>query len=102
VRDLADAEKPYARLERELAEERAAALRRIASTLESILERLLRARARAAAAAGVERESCIAEYAQLRRQAELYRWYLVVQREAVGLCRHELLDELYRIPEPLA
>ncbi len=38
------------------------------------------------------------EYRSLRRQARRYRWYLEIQREAIGLRRHELLDELYPIP----
>lgn len=31
----------------------------------------------------------------------VYRWYLEVQREALGLRRHHVLDELYPIPEPI-
>jgi hypothetical protein len=30
-----------------------------------------------------------------------YRWYLEVQREALGLHPDHRLDEFYRIPEPI-
>jgi hypothetical protein len=40
-------------------------------------------------------------HAELRERARRYRWYLEVQRESVGLTRHEALDELYPIPGPL-
>jgi len=31
-----------------------------------------------------------------------YRWYLEVQREAMGLRHHHRLDEFYRIPPDLS
>ena len=39
--------------------------------------------------------------AALRRSAVKYRWYLEVQREALGLRGDHRLDEFYRIPAPL-
>ena len=85
----------------ELNEERVAALTRIARTLESLITQLreLRDRIGTTTAAGGERD--VAAYEELRARARQYRWYLEVQREALGMRRHEVLDEFYRIPEPL-
>jgi hypothetical protein len=33
--------------------------------------------------------------------AVTYRWYLEVQREALGLRQHHRLDEFYPIPAPI-
>ena len=35
----------------------------------------------------------------LHRQVMKYRWYLEVQREALGLRHHRMLDEFYAIPD---
>jgi hypothetical protein len=37
---------------------------------------------------------------ELRKQAQTRLWYLVVQREALGLRRHRELYELYGVPKP--
>ena len=89
------------KVERELQQERAAALGRIARTLESLLVRLETLRLRAEAVTGPERAAVIAEHAEVRGRATTYRWYLEVQRESVGLRRHDALDEIYRLPPPL-
>jgi hypothetical protein len=49
----------------------------------------------------IERMTLIAEHAETRLRAAKYRWYLEVQREAVGLRRQDVLDEMHRIPPPL-
>ena len=79
-------ERQHGQLLKELNEERAAALSRISRTLESLLAQLT-----------VERDPD--KHAELRRRAVKYRWYLEVQREALGMRDHRLLDEFYRIPE---
>jgi acyl-CoA reductase-like NAD-dependent aldehyde dehydrogenase len=86
-----------ARIEEELVAERAAALRRIADRLAELIEELhdLRRASRAREAAGAP---LVDQYRAVQRQARRYRWYLEVQREAIGLRRHEMLDELYPIP----
>jgi hypothetical protein len=86
---------------KELNEERIAALTRISRTLESLLEQLreLKDRIPSLQAAAKERE--LAAYRELRGKAREYRWYLEVQREALGIRHHQMLDELYRIPEGL-
>jgi hypothetical protein len=83
---------------RELQEERAAALRRISRRLELLLDELRASGERLAGAEGVERSAEIASYRELRAEAIKYRWYLEVQREALGLRHHDMLDEFYRIP----
>lgn len=88
----------HAHLLRELAEERVAALRRISTTLESLIDQLHDSRERLRQAAGSDRERELAVWHDLRASAIKYRWYLEVQREAMGIRRHEMLDEFYRIP----
>ena len=89
------------RLQRELTEERAAALRRISQTLESLIEQLQALRGQLGAVHWSDASATLAQYRALRRSAVQYRWYLEVQREALGLRHHHRLDEFYRIPDPL-
>lgn len=84
--------------ERELLSEKAAALRRIAGRLEELLAELGRMRT-ALSGGGPEHEGRLASYRAVREEARRYRWYLEVQREAVGLRRHEDLEPHYPIPE---
>jgi hypothetical protein len=86
---------------RELNEERAAALLRISRTLEALIAQLRASRERLAHAQGSDRPREVAAYRDLRREALRYRWYLEVQREALGLRQHHRLDEFYPIPAPL-
>jgi hypothetical protein len=89
------------RIERELVGERAAALRRIAERLEALLAELTRCQEQWHASAGGERAAAAQTHRAVRAEVRLYRWYLEVQREALGLRRHDRLDEVYRVPEPL-
>lgn len=91
----------HSRLELELMEERAAALRRISGTLESLVEQLKALQERIGNVHWSSRSPEVAEYRELRRRAVRYRWYLEVQREALGLYQHDVLDEFYKIPEPI-
>jgi hypothetical protein len=83
---------------RELNEERAAALLRIGSTLESLILQLRAARERVRSASGPDREREVETWQGLRARAVRYRWYLEVQREALGMRRHDVLDEFYQVP----
>jgi hypothetical protein len=89
---------------KELQEERAAALARISRRLERLLEQCEATRAQIAHGGGSDRRSDedrardLAAYRELRKQVVKYRWYLEVQREAIGLRNHQGLDEFYRIP----
>jgi hypothetical protein len=96
------AEEGFARFEQELARERAAALVRIASTLDALLQELADLRSELARASGPVRTGLLASHAERLREARRYRWYLEVQREAVGLRNHRGLDDHYRLPEPIA
>ena len=91
----------HASLERELTEERAAALLRISGTLDSLIAQLQVTRERIDRLRGADREREVGAYRELRREAVRYRWYLEVQREALGLRHHHRLDEFYDIPAPV-
>ena len=88
----------HKQLLRELNEERAAALLRISRTLESLINQLRASRERVRSASGPDREREVAAWHSLRERAVKYRWYLEVQREALGMRRHEVLDEFYEVP----
>jgi hypothetical protein len=88
----------HSRLEQELTEERVAALRRISETLAGLIDQLNALRLRIGDVHWSDRSPEVAQYRELRRRAVRYRWYLEVQREALGLRHHQGLDEHYRIP----
>lgn len=88
----------HKQLLRELNEERVAALRRISGTLESLIGQLHASRERVRQVSGLEREREFAALRDLRARALKYRWYLEVQREALGFRRHDGLDEFYKVP----
>ncbi len=82
----------------EIREEKAAALGRISRTLQEHLANLTRLRLE------IEKEpsQCnIEAYNKVRSQAKLYYWYLIVQREAIGIRNHKLLSQFYPIPPVL-
>ena len=86
-----------------LYEDRAATLGRIGGTLQSLLDALSAVRAQLPGMPEADRRAALARYAALFEKAKLWRWYLEVQREAIGLTRHDLVEELYPLPpaEPL-
>ena len=85
----------------ELNEERVSALRRISQTLDGLLAQLRLAGERVQATEGDQRLEAVDAYRDIRRRAVQYRWYLEVQREAMGLRHHHRLDEFYPIPADL-
>jgi hypothetical protein len=91
----------HATLLKELNEERIAALTRISGTLESLIAQLQQVHERMSTRHGSARDRDIAAYRELHARAHKYRWYLEVQREALGMRHHRILDELYVIPDPL-
>ena len=94
-------EDSFARVERELQSERAAALARIAGRLGEVVARLAEMRAELSTRPGPARAAQVEAYRAVRTEARLYRWYLEVQREALGLRRHDGLDEHYPIPDEI-
>jgi hypothetical protein len=94
-------EDSFARVERELQSERAAALARIAGRLSDLVARLAEMRAHFPSQPVAARTAQVAAYRAVRAEARLYRWYLEVQREALGLRRHDGLDEHYPIRDEI-
>ena len=39
------------------------------------------------------------QFNSIRKKAELQYYYLIVTREALGLRRHEMIQDIYRIPD---
>jgi hypothetical protein len=98
---MAKAQNPMASpiaVEVELRSERAAALRRVGAKLEKLigelqaLDRSLDQLPESARGARLENRE------KLRSEAELQRWYLIVQREAMGLTQHGDIDLQYPLP----
>ncbi|MCG6923504.1 MAG: hypothetical protein LJF15_20805 [Acidobacteria bacterium] len=101
VSPLQDLEDAHARVEEEFAREKAAALRRIGGRLEELISDLARHRRLAAGLEGEALERARQGFRRVREEAVRYRWYLEVQREAVGVRSHRHLDEVYPMPELL-
>lgn len=87
-------------IEVELRKERASTLKRVGHHLEALIAQLTDLRPRLQAATGNQRLELSAEYRRLWAEAEKQRWYLVVQREAMGLSDHGAVEELYPLPPP--
>jgi hypothetical protein len=86
-----DLDKPLP-VELELMAEKASALAQASAKLEAALAALAAADQPAAPDETRKRRS------QLRAEAARRLWYLIVQREAIGLRSHEDVFRLYRIP----
>ena len=85
-------------IEVEIQSEKASALRRVASRLESLLAELEQTEKILRGSSGPGRARCVARHRELRAEAEKQRWYLIVQREAMGLRHHGDIYEMYRLP----
>lgn len=81
--------------------EAASGLKSLGHALDKQISELTRMREQAQTLKGAAREAKLAEYRKLRGETEQRKWYLVVQREAMGLFHHADVDELYRVPPPL-
>jgi hypothetical protein len=82
---------------REIRSEKAGALSRVAEGLEKALAELARAEA-ALAAAGRARSILLARRQECVSEAAERLWYLVIQRESVGITRHETVYDVFRVP----
>jgi hypothetical protein len=80
--------------------EKATTLGRVGSRIETLLSQLADVEAKVRAGDGV-RSELVARHAELREQAKLQLWYLVVQREAMGLFRHHDVYRVFLIPPRL-
>jgi hypothetical protein len=89
------------RVEEEIMREKAAALGRAGERLEHALAEVAAVAARLAAASdAAERAALIDAYERARRYAAAARLALVIQREAVGLRRHGVVEEQFPTPPP--
>jgi hypothetical protein len=98
---LRDVSERHESILRELNEERVAALTRISRTLEALIGQLETLRVRIEGAAGGTSSRDVDEYERVRARAKQYRWFLEVQREALGMRHHGFLDRFYAVPGPL-
>jgi hypothetical protein len=89
-------------LQRELLEEKASALARIGGVLQNTTDRLHGIRRQLESASPDERRALAQAYQLLLKCAMRYRWYLEVQREAVGIRSHRVIDSVYPIPPPFS
>jgi hypothetical protein len=89
----------FQRLEKEIAGEKAAALGRAGERLEAALERAAAlARVLDGAADSLARERLGGEYDAACREAEQARLTLLIQREALGLRQHRVVDQQFPAP----
>ena len=89
----------HARIQREIAQEKAVTLGRAGERLEAALATLAAlAAAHAGAREDAERARLAAEYDHAWRAAELARQTLLIQREAVGLRHHRDVDAQFPRP----
>ena len=83
------------KVESELKSEMAASLGRIGRTLENLITQLKNIQSQELS------EKTKESYRKLYDQAKLYYWYLVVQREAIGIRNHDSLLQHYQIPDKI-
>jgi hypothetical protein len=85
-------------IEAEIRKEKASGLRRVGTRLESLIAELVGLEAELRTAAGDRRSRVLARHREVRAEAEKQQWYLIVQREAMGLTKHHDVYEQYKIP----
>lgn len=88
-------------IEVEIQSEKASAMRRVASRLEALLVELQETEQVLRETSGPARARLVARHKELRADADKQRWYLIVQREAMGLRHHGDIYDLYRLPAPV-
>ena len=84
--------------EEEIREEMASALGRIGKKLEVLITELNNLKEKAVLCNDDELANMLDEYKKIHTEARLYYWYLIIQRESVGLTNHDLVRTMYRIP----
>ena len=89
----------HRRINAELSQEKAAALGRAGERLEAALSRAAKLSRRLDATANLEeQERLLGEYESARLRALHARLALLIQREALGLRQHKIVDQ--KFPEP--
>jgi len=84
----------------ELRSEKATALRRVGFKLEKLIAQIRALDEELATLTGEQRQLRLEERKKLWTEAETQRWYLIVQREAMGMTQHHDVDTLYPLPKP--
>ena len=87
--------------ESELNKERAGALSITARKLEDQLERCSKLREEMSLAEGLLHELLLQDYREARDESERQHWNLCVQREALGIRRHDDIDHFYPVAPKL-
>ncbi len=89
----------FERLEQEIVKEKAAALGRAGERLEAALDEARTLALAVDAETDPERRAArVREYETARRRAATARMMLLIQREAIGLRHHRVVDQQF--PEP--
>jgi hypothetical protein len=88
-------------IQQEILAEKAATLGRAGQRLEMALAEVAELRRAHAAASGEARARVAADYEVARKKALDARRVLIIQREAIGLRNHRLVDQTYPEPPPL-
>lgn len=92
----------HQRIEREIRAEKAAALGRAGERLEAALSEAANLAGRVRVSSGAERHALLGAYRAARARALQLRTHLLIQREAMGLRRHAVVDAQYPEPPVLA
>ena len=96
-------EEALGQIAQEVKKEQASSLGRVAARLESFLADLVEVEKVLAGLEGPERRPLLHQHAVLRQEAQTFRWYLQVQREALGIHRgQDNLAEHYPIPKAIS
>ena len=98
LRGRLDVAQAQASLEKEIIAEMASALGRAEDKLNVALLRLEIATRELAGAEPSDRDRCFAAYDARHHEATTARWEFVIHREAIGIWRNELIEQLYPIP----
>ena len=96
---MSQREEALQRTEKEIIAEKAATLGRAGERLEAALALVAEVRCAVEQAADdAVREAALASYRQARARALAIRHTLIIQREAIGLRNHRIVDQQF--PEP--
>ena len=88
-------------IEVELRQEHAGALLRASRRVEGLLAQVREAEQAAVQQTGAARAAALDAYERVRAEYAKHRWYLLIQREAMGLYHHDIIDEMYPVVDPL-
>ena len=85
-------------IEVQIRQEKASTLRRVGDKLETLIGQMVKLESELRTLTGPPRAKKVEEYRKLWADADHQRWYLIIQREAMGLFDHAEVDLMYPIP----